>query len=242
MSCKPDHAFILAAGKGTRLRPYTDSVPKPMVAAGGRTLIDRTLDRLEEAGVTHVTVNLHYMAEILEAHLAQRESPIITLSHEPDLLDTGGGVKKALHTLGDKPFYVIAGDNLWTDGPSGNALLRLAAAWDETRMDILTLMQPLSGMVLTQGLGDYDLQPDGRVLRSMDKTGAYMWTNIRLNHPRLYENTPEGAFSFLTLMDRAEKQNRFYALVHDGDWHHISTAADLERVNDHFLQQARKSA
>ena len=159
MSCKPDHAFILAAGKGTRLRPYTDSAPKPMVAVGGRTLIDRTLDKLEEAGVTHVTVNLHYMADILEAHLAKRGSPAITLSHEPDLLDTGGGVKKALRTLGEKPFYVIAGDNLWTDGPSGNALLRLAAAWDDARMDILTLMQPLSGMVLTQGLGDYDLRP-----------------------------------------------------------------------------------
>lgn len=241
MSIKPDHAFILAAGKGTRLRPYTDSVPKPMVMVGGRTLIDRTLDKLEEAGVTSVTINTHYMAPILEAHLEKRKSPAITISREAELLDTGGGVKKALATLGDRPFYVIAGDNLWTDGPSGNALLRLASHWDGDRMDILTLMQPLSGMTLTQGLGDYDLQSDGRVVRSLGKTGTYMWTNIRLNHPRLYQNTPDGAFSFLTLMDKAQVEGRFHALIHDGDWHHISTAADLERVNEHF-RQARKSA
>jgi len=240
MSFRPDHAFILAAGKGTRLRPYTDSVPKPMVMVGGRTLIDHTLDKLEEAGVTHVTVNLHYMAPILEAHLMRRASPKITFSYEPVLLDTGGGVKNALPALGDKPFYVIAGDNLWTDGPSGNALLRLADAWDDKTMDIITLMQPLSGMTLTQGLGDYSMEAEGRVVRSPDKKGAYMWTNIRINHPRLYENTPNGAFSFLTLMDKAEREDRFRALVHDGDWHHISTPADLERVNEHF--KTRKSA
>ncbi len=241
MSFTPDHAFILAAGKGTRLRPYTDSVPKPLVTVGGRTLLDRTLDRLEEAGVTHVTINLHYMAPVLEAHLAKRKSPVITLSYEPELLDTGGGVKKALPALGDKPFYVIAGDALWTDGPSGNALLRLAAHWDDSRMDILTLMQPLTGMVLTQGLGDYDLREDGKPVRSLDKTGAYMWTNIRINHPRLYTSATDGNFSFLALMDKAESEGRFHALVHDGDWHHISTAADLERVDAHFALE-RKTA
>ncbi|MBI1259482.1 MAG: NTP transferase domain-containing protein [Chloroflexi bacterium] len=242
---RPDHAFILAAGKGTRLRPYTDSCPKPLVEVDGRTLIDRTLDKLEEAGVTKVTVNLHYMANLLEKHLSKRRTPTITFSHEDTLLDTGGGVKKALSALGDKPFYVIAGDALWSDGPSGNALLRLADHWDDEKMDILTLMQPLSKMTLTGGLGDYSLQPAPedlhRVLRSPDKTGTHMWTNIRINHPRLFENTPDGAFSFLELMDRAQGRERFYALEHDGEWHHISTAADLERVNEAFAG-IRKSA
>lgn len=238
---KPDHAFILAAGKGTRLRPYTDSCPKPLVKVDGRTLIDRTLDKLEEAGVTKVTVNLHYMAPLLETHLSQRRTPEITFSYEDTLLDTGGGVKNALHTLSDKPFYVIAGDALWTDGPSGNALLRLAEHWDDEKMDILTLMQPLATMSLTDGLGDYNLKKNGHVVRSPDKTGSHMWTNIRINHPRIFDNTPDGAFSFLDLMDRAEKQERFYALEHDGDWHHISTAADLERVNESF-ETTRKSA
>lgn len=242
MRQKPDHAFILAAGKGTRLRPYTDCLPKPLVTVGGRTLIERTLDKLEEAGVTHVTINLHYMADILESHLSSRRTPYISFSRETDLLDTGGGVKQALDMLGDKPFYVIAGDALWTDGPSGNALLRLARNWDDEKMDILTFMQPLSSMTLTGGMGDYDLKGSGSLkqpVRSVAKTGTHMWTNIRLNHPRLYEKAPEGAFSFLTLMDEAQAESRFFALEHDGDWHHISTAADLERVDAAFNHEKR---
>ena len=239
---RPDHAFILAAGMGSRLRPYTDALPKPMVSVGGRALIDRTIDRLEEAGVTSVTVNLHYMADLLEEHLSKRSCPQITFSRETNLLDTGGGIKSALDTLGDKPFYVIAGDALWNDGPSGNALLRLAAHWDDDKMDILTLMQPLATMSLTTGLGDYNLGPGQNVrtvVRSPDKTGTHMWTNIRINHPRIFTDSPDGRFSFLPLMDRAQAQGRFFALEHAGDWHHISTAADLERVNQAYEAEKR---
>lgn len=243
MSIQPDHAFILAAGKGTRLRPYTDKVPKPMVEIAGRTLIDRTLDNLEAVGVAKVTINLHYMADILENHLSKRRTPTLAFSYEENLLDTGGGVKFALETLGNKPFYVIAGDALWTDGPSGNSLRRLAEKWDDNKMDILTYMQPLETMTLTGGLGDYNLSaaPDGffRPVRSHDKAGTHMWTNIRLNHPRLYKDSPDGPFSFLALMDKAQKQGRFYALEHDGEWHHISTAADLDRVNEAYSTEKK---
>lgn len=234
---RPDHAFILAAGKGTRLRPYTDSMPKPLVEVGGRSLIERILDRLKDAGVSRVTVNLHYMADMLEERLSQRTDMEIFFSREDSLLDTGGGIKKALHTLGDKPFYVIAGDSLWTDGPSGSALLRLAENWDDERMDILTFLQPVSAMALTQGVGDFDRADDGRTIRRPDKSGAYMWTNIRINHPRIFENVPDGPFSFLSLMDEAECRGRFYSLIHDGDWHHISTPGDLERVNEAFRRE-----
>lgn len=239
MSFRPDHAFILAAGMGTRLRPYTDTVPKPMVTVGGRTLIDRALDRLIGAGVTHVTVNLHYRAEILKEHLSRRGRPQISFSFEEELLDTGGGVKKALAAMEGKPFYVIAGDALWSDGESGNALLRLAAHWDDETMDIATLMQPLSSMVLTGGAGDYKFDPQGRAVRMPDKAGTHMWTNIRINHPRIFEATPGGAFSFLPLMDRAQAQGRLYALPHDGEWHHISTPADLERVDAAYTRREK---
>jgi len=239
MTFKPDHAFILAAGKGSRLRPYTDSIPKPMVAVGGQPIIDRTIDKLIAAGVKHVTVNTHYMADILENHLQQRNDIAITFSREEKLLDTGGGVKNALHTMGDKPFYVIAGDAVWTDGPSGAALLRLADAWDAQKMDIITLLQPLSSMTLTDGIGDFDLQEDGRTIRKPDKTGSYMWTNIRINTPDIFRDAPNEAFSFLDLMDRTEKKGRFYALPHEGSWHHISTPAELERVNKSMAAQKR---
>jgi MurNAc alpha-1-phosphate uridylyltransferase len=226
-----DHAFILAAGKGTRLRPYTDNCPKPLVPAGGQPIIDHVLDRLEEGGVTHVTVNLHYMADMLEAHLRRRGHPAVTFSREAELLETGGGVRNALDTMGAGPFFVVSGDSFWIDDPGRRALARLAAFWDPGKMDLLLLMQPLSRMILTEGRGDYDILPDGRAVRSRDKTGACMWTSVRLCAPSLFDGTPETPFSFLELMDRAESRGRLYGLVHEGDWHHISTPADLERVN-----------
>lgn len=111
------------------------------------------------------------------------------------------------------------------------ALDRMAAAWDGGRMDMLILLQPLSRMILTAGRGDYDLRPDGRAVRAPDKDGAYMWTSVRLCHPRLFADTPDGPFSFLTLLDRAQAAGRLYGIVHEGDWHHISTPADLEQVD-----------
>lgn len=236
----PDKAFILAAGFGTRLRPYTDHCPKPMVQVNGRSLIYRTLDRLALAGVSVAVVNMHYMADILQAHLEAYQPPQghamrIIPSFEDEILDTGGGVVKALQHFEDAPFFVIAGDGLWTDGQQ-NAFEVLACAWDDDRMDIVTLMQPLSRMVLTRGAGDFDIAQDGRALRSLEKKGAYMWTNIRLNHPRIYEGRGAQAFSFLPLMDEVQSVGRFYALEHEGDWHHISTPQDLERVNEEFTK------
>ncbi len=228
---RPDHAFILAAGKGTRLRPYTDTMPKPMVAVDGQALIDHALDHLAGAGVRHVTINTHYMADKLENHLSQRLAPpTLMFSREETLLDTGGGIKKALSTMGDRPFFAVSGDGFWTDSSEDTALSRLCRAWDEETMDILLLLQPLSRMVLTRGVGDYDLTPDGRAIRSLDKKGAYMWTSIRLCRPGIFNDTPDDAFSFLELMDRAQSQGRLYGLVHDADWHHISTPEDLDRV------------
>lgn len=240
----PENAFILAAGRGTRLRPYTDSRPKPMVEVAGRTLIDRALDRLEEAGIRRVVVNTHYCADIIESHLSRRPSPQIAISREETLLDTGGGIRHAMEKydfLKQGPFYVIASDALWTDGSSGSALHRLARAWNNDEMDIITLLQPLAAMKLTTGAGDYDCSRDGRPVRSHDKTGPYMWTNIRINHPRLFDNAPDGPFSFLPLMDEAERKGRFRALIHDGDWHHISTPEDLEKVDAAFRAE-RKTA
>lgn len=238
---RPGKAFILAAGRGERLRPYTDQCPKPMVTVGGRSLIWRILDSLAADYVNEVVVNIHYKADLLREHLEDYclNQPAgrglhVHFSHEEALLDTGGGIKKMLPVFGDDPFYVIAGDALWTDPPEESALARLARLWDGETMDILTLMQPLSRMILTEGAGDYDLLPNGRVRRSKDKSGAFMWTNIRINHPRIFRDAPEGAFSFLNLMDRAEAQGRFYALEHAGDWHHISRPADLENVRRVF--------
>ncbi len=241
----PKKAFILAAGFGTRLRPHTDHRPKPMVEVAGRTLIWRALDKLRAAGIEHAVVNTHYMADVLEAHLndyAKRYPDItIHISHEDDILDTGGGVKNALSHFGDDPFFVIAGDALWSDGRVC-ALTRLAHEWAPDRMDILTLMQPISRMTLTHGVGDFDMRDDGRIQMSPQKTGAYMWTNIRLNSPQIYKNIKADKFSFLDIMKNCEQSGRFIGLEHDGEWHHISTPDDLEAVDAAYQIQGEDSA
>ncbi len=227
----PETAFILAAGLGTRLKPHTDTMPKPMVPVNGKPIIGHILDQLREAGVKSVTVNLHHKADVLRNYLATRTDIKIHQSFEETLLETGGGAKKALPTLGDQPFYMINGDAFCVDGPSGSALLNLAKAFDEKTMDILLLLEPVSRMVLTQGVGDYDINGQ-HPLRNRDKQGGYMFAGIRICHPRIFNDTPDGAFPFISLMDKAEKDGTLFAHVHDGDWHHISTPEDLEKVNE----------
>ena len=226
----PEKAFILAAGFGKRLRPYTDEVPKPMVKVHEKPMIDQALDKLGEIGVKQCVVNTHYKADILHEHLSARQTPEIILSHEPEILDTGGGIKAAIKNF-KAPFFVLSGDSVWEDAPSDNTLQTLTRHWDAKKMDILFLLQPVKDMKLTRGVGDYDLDADGRATRSADQTGAYMFTSIRINAPEIFKSAPEQPFSYLDLLDQAEKAGRLYGLVHKGMWHHISTPEDLEAVN-----------
>ncbi len=234
---KPIRAFILAAGFGTRLRPYTNDKPKPMVEVAGRSLIWRTLDKLRDFGVKEVVVNTHYLADVMVKHMEEYQkiySDIqIHISHENEILDTGGGIKQALHYFKDDPFFVIAGDNLWVDDITP-ALDHLAQHWDAKCMDIITLMQPIDRMILTQGVGDYNIDDHAKAVRSKTRDGTHMWTNIRLNAAHIYNDIDAKSFSFLDLMDAAQVQGRLYALEHDGDWHHISTPKDLETVDQYF--------
>lgn len=227
----PDTAFILAAGLGTRMRPLTDKTPKPMLEVGGIRMIDYAIQKLADIGVQHVIINTHYLSDVIESHLKNINRPRINISNEPALLDTGGGIKNVLPQLGEKPFYVLAGDSIWTDGPDSPALKRLAEHWSGDKMDMLLLLQPVDKMTLTKGVGDYDVNPDGTITRSLDQSGAYMFTSLRILSPRVFESSPNGIFSLLPLMDHAEKRGRLHGLIHDGDWHHISTPADLQRVN-----------
>lgn len=237
----PTKAFILAAGFGTRMRPLTDTLPKPLLRIGGQSLLDRTLDQLAACGVREVVVNTHYLGAKIEAALAGRHSPHIHLSHEPVILDTGGGIKNALrHFEADAPFFVLSGDGYAIDGPEPE-LRRLAAAWNGDRMDILLSLQPLSSMTVTPGIGDYDLSADGRAQRSKSRAGTYMFNSIRIHHPRIFNNTPDGPFSYLDLMDRAEAQGRLYGLAHAGVWHHLSTPEDIAAV-EASLNAAKKAA
>jgi len=237
MSKAPTKAFILAAGKGTRLRPYTDTIPKPMVEVAGRSIISRTIEKLAAEGVTEIVVNTHHLADVMEAHLAQIKTPRITISREADLLESGGGIKKALLHFGNDPFYIINGDALWDNEQNITALRKLADAWDDSKMDILLLLQPIDKHHMTGFVGDYWRAGDGMLARSQRQDGQYMFAGVRIAHPRIFKDSPNGAFSFLQLMDAAEEENRLYGVEHEGGWYHISTPEDLEAVNEMFKKR-----
>ena len=228
----PQHAMVLAAGLGERLRPLTDSTPKPLIELHGRTLLDRILDRLEAAQVPETVINLHYLGEMIEAHLAGRKAPRIEFSHEAERLETGGGVQRALPLLGKAPFFVINGDVCWLDGCTP-ALERLAAAWDETAMDALLLLQPTSFAVGYEGMGDFTLSPLGRVRRRAEgQVAPYVFAGLQILDPRLFAGAPEGPFSLNRLYDKALEAERLWGLRHDGDWFHIGTPEGLEEVEE----------
>ena len=224
----PTHAMVLAAGKGLRLRPLTEHTPKPLIEVAGRTMLDRVLDRLGDVRVPHLVVNAHWLGEKIAAHLANR--PGVVLSHEDALLDTGGGVARALPLLGAAAFYVCNADTIWLDGAQP-ALARLADAWDEARMDALLLLHPVAAAIGYDGRGDFAREPDGRLRRRGSAPIApYVFTGVQMLHPRLFAGAPGGAFSLNLLYDRAREAGRLFGLVHDGEWLHVGTPEALAQA------------
>jgi MurNAc alpha-1-phosphate uridylyltransferase len=218
--------MVLAAGLGQRLRPLTDSRPKPLIEVAGRAILDHVLDALAAAGVKACVVNTHYLGAMIDQHLAGRVLPRVEISAEEDLLDTGGGVVKARPRLGAGPFLIANGDILWHDGPSAPALARLAAAFDPQRMDGLLLVAPVEGAVGYDGSGDFFLGPDGCLSRRGDAPSApFVFTGVQILNPALLDAAPDGAFSLNLLYDRAIAAGRLYGLAHDGAWFHIGTPA-----------------
>lgn len=236
MTAAPRSAMVLAAGLGTRLRPVTDAIPKPLVEVDGRPLIDHALDRLVAAGVGHVVVNLHYKAEMMAAHLARRRHPRIELSEEAELLDTGGGVARALPLLGET-FFVVNSDVFWRDG-TNPALMRLAVAFDPAVMDAVLLLHPTATAVGYDGTGDYFLE-FGRTPRRRREaeTAPYLFAGIQLLHRRLLDEAPGSVFSLVRLFDRAEAAGRLAAIVHDGEWYHVGTPGGLALTREHLASR-----
>ena len=239
-----EHAFITAAGLGERMRPLTDNCCKPMVEIGGKPIIGYVLDRLVAAGIKYVGVNTFYKPESLETYLQQYETahPGLTIApiREDVLLNTGGGIKNGLGTMPDAPFFVISGDSFWEDADAGAALSLMAQQFDPAKADIMLLLKDLKDMHPTEGSPDYNIDNTGKISRSLDKTGAYAWTSIRIikNHA-VFDNTPDTPFSFLTLMDRAEAAGKLQGMLHTGQWHHFSTPADVAAVNLHLVTQKK---
>jgi MurNAc alpha-1-phosphate uridylyltransferase len=220
-----DTAMILAAGRGERMRPLTDSMPKPLIPVAGKPMIEHTLARLKAHGVVNFVVNAHYLAEQIVDRLKGRAQVIV----EDRLLDTGGGVKNALPLLGDKPFFVLNGDGLWRDGPEP-ALSRLEGRWFSDRMDALLMLQPLHKVIGREAKdrGDYFVEPRGRLrYRGQAPLSPYVFASVSICQPWLFRDSPDGPFSLLQLWHRAEAEGRLHGVIHDGQWFHIGTPQAL---------------
>lgn len=228
----PTRGMVMAAGLGTRMRPLTVLTAKPLLVVAGRSLLDRALDHLADAGVTTAVVNTHWQPERVRATLAARKRPSIIESHEEILLETGGGVVRALPHLGPDPFYVINGDAFWLDGATP-ALRRLAGAFDPAAMDAVLLVHRASQLPFHTGGGDFAVDPLGLVRRPKEREIVpYLYAGVQLVSPALFAGAPEGPFSTNLMWNRAIAQGRLRAVVHDGLWLHLSTPEDLAEAEE----------
>lgn len=226
--------MVLAAGLGKRMRPITATTPKPLVEVGGRSLIDHGFDKLRAAGVELCVVNVHYLADLVEVHVLKCRAPRIVISDERDqLLETGGGIVRALPQLGDDSFYVYNSDSFWIEGIRANLDL-LAARWDEAEMDGLLLLAPTVGSIGYSGAGDFFMDELGRLARrSENKVAPFAYAGAAIFHPRLFRDAPTGAFSLNRLFDRAIGEGRLWGQRMEGIWLHVGTPRairDAERA------------
>ncbi len=228
----PRIAMIMAAGLGKRMRPLTATRPKPLIEVGGKALLDHVLDKLRIAGVRKVVVNVHYLADSLEAHLASRSAGLeVVISDERDLLlETGGGLVRAEPLIDCDPFLSLNSDNLWVDGPA-DTLKLLASHWDKERMDALLLLVPLARAANHKGIGDFHMDRSGR-LRRRDKAhvAPFVFTGIQMVSKRLLRDAPEGPFSTNILWDRAIAEGRCFGAVHHGLWFDVGNPQAIKQT------------
>ena len=233
----PRSAMVLAAGFGVRMKPFTDTLPKPLIQVGGKALLDHVLDRLDAVGVERVVVNVHYLPDLIERHLAGRRG--IVISDERDrLLETGGGVVRALPLLGPAPFFLVNSDTMWIDGVKPN-LARLAEAFEPERMDALLLVAATATSVGYVGRGDYSMSPDGRLQRRGERDVVpFVYAGAAIFSPALFAGAPNGPFSLTRLFDRAEAAGRLHGLRLEGVWMHVGTPAALREAERALVAHA----
>ena len=220
----PRTAMVMAAGLGTRMRPLTVTRPKPLVEVAGKPLIDHVLDRLQAAGVEKVVVNVHYLADSLEAHLRAKTGIEVAISDERELLlETGGGLVKAAPLIDCDPFIAVNSDNFWVDGPADTIKL-LAAHWDATKMDALLLLVAQARAGNHSGQGDFHMDTAGRLSRRRKaRIAPFVFTGIQIMAKRLLDDAPEGPFSTNILWDRAIAEGRLFGVVHQGLWFDVGS-------------------
>lgn len=235
---RPKNAMIMAAGLGKRMRPLTATTPKPLIEVNGQALMDHGMDRLAAAGVEKCVVNVHYLADLVEVHARRRQDMEIVISDERDrLLETGGGIRKALPHLGNEPFFQLNADTCyWVEGVKPN-LEHMIDAWDGTRMDALLLIAETVKSVGYFGKGDFDLARDGSLTRRQEKgVTPFAYAGAAILHPRLFEGAPDGPFSMNLLFDKAIEAGRLFGVEMEGLWLHIGTP-DAIRAAEYAVRE-----
>lgn len=221
--------MVFAAGLGTRMRPITAKTPKPLVSVAGRTLIDRALDDFASAGVETAIVNVHHLADQIETHLQSRRTPRIVISDErARLLDQGGGIRKVLPLLGADPFFICNTDAFWVGAPQSN-IAALARAWDSSRMDAALLLAPTQGSVGVDWEGDFDLAPDGRIIRR-EGPKPYVYAGVGLIKPGLFAQETQEVFKLAPFLFAAAEEGRLFGVVSRGLWLHVGTVAAIDEA------------
>jgi len=226
----PRTAMIMAAGLGKRMRPLTATKPKPLIEVAGQALLDHVLDRLRAAGVEKVVVNVHYLADAVEAHLASRTHGLeVVISDERKLLmETGGGLMQAADLIDADPFIAVNSDNFWVDGPA-DTLKLLASHWDNAKMDALLLLVPLARAQNHRGMGDFHMDRNGRLRRrEKSRVAPFVYTGIQMLSKRLLRDAPEGPFSTNLFWNRAIEAGRCFGAVHQGLWFDVGTPKSIK--------------
>ncbi len=222
----PKIAMVMAAGLGKRMRPLTVTRPKPLIDVAGKPLIDHVFDRLGAAGVERAVVNVHYLADQLEAHLRARVRgmELVVSDERRQLMETGGGLVQARDLLGDAPILCVNSDNLWVDGPS-DAIRLLAAQWDDAKMDALLLLVPLARATCHRGQGDFRLDAFGQITerRKPGRLAPFVYTGVQILSPRVIRDWPEGPFSTNLFWNRAMETGRLWGAVHQGLWFDVGS-------------------
>ncbi len=237
----PKTAILLSAGYGKRMQPLTSERPKPLIEVGGRAMLDRALDRMIDAGVERVVVNLFYKGEMIRDHLAGRKDVEILFSEETELMETGGGIKQALPLLGDGPFIAANSDTVWLDGPT-EALQRMADEWNPDIMDALLMLHSGAAAWGYEGVGDFTMDEYGKIARREETLVApFVYTGVQILTADLFTDTPDGPFSMNLLFDRVIENERLYGIAHDGEWHHVGTPEQLADANLRFGDNAPTS-
>lgn len=227
----PKRAMVFAAGLGTRMRPITDTLPKPLVKIAGRTMLDHMLDRLAEAGVEQAIVNVHHLPDQIERTLKTRVRPAIVVSDErAKLLDQGGGIKKVLPLLGEEPFFICNTDALWLEGPQA-ALAAMAAAWRPDEMDVLLLVAATTASVGVDWPGDFLMKPDGRLIRRAEReTAPFVYAGVGIVKPQLFAGARGDVFRLAPYFFDAAEKGRLFGVRLNGAWLHVGAPHAIEEA------------